>query len=238
MALTWLKGSLKLIKLGSWFVSTEFCDHGSHNGLKWPLKDEIGIDEMTKMWAIKQSCRSTAASLAEYREHWIANGLEFRAWASEGSNRVWTLIGTDSTVCDLIVTLSLRVMGSSILVAEDYANDDQIVQKVSHVMGAVCQWKEWTDSLWVTIGDTSISMSEEDGTADISHMILAPVGLQSFLLLHRRTRGSRARATPASDTIRCQRRHSPTHPNLATFRQPPQHCAGTTLAMDTCRGQR
>ena len=50
-------------------------------------------------------------------------------------------------------------------------------------------------------------MSEEDGTADCSHMILAPVGLQSFLLLHRRTRGSRARATPASDTIRGQRRH-------------------------------
>ena len=81
-------------------------------------------------------------------------------------------------------------------------------------------------------------MSEEDGTADCWHMILAPVGLQSFLLLHRRTRSSRARATPASDSIRGQRRHSPTHPNLATSRQPPQHCAGTTLASDTCRGQR
>ena len=22
-------------------------------------------------------------------------------------------------------------------------------------MGAVCQWKEWTDSEWVTVGDTS-----------------------------------------------------------------------------------
>ena len=77
-------------------------------------------------------------------------------------------------------------------------------------------------------------MSEEEGTADCSHMFLAPVGLQSFLLLHRRTRGSHARAAPASDTIRGQR--SPTHPNLATSRQPPQHCAGTTLASDTCRG--
>ena len=52
---------------------------------------------------------------------------------------------------------------------------------------------------------------------------------QSFLLLHRRTRGSRARATPASDTIRGQRRHSPTHPNLATSRQPPQR----TVEMNT-----
>ena len=76
-------------------------------------------------------------------------------------------------------------------------------------------------------------MSEEDGTADCSHMILAPVGLQSFLSLHRRTRGSRARATPASDTIRGQRRHSPTHPNLATSRQPPQHCGETTLFFPT-----
>ena len=48
-------------------------------------------------------------------------------------------------------------------------------------------------------------MSEEDGTADCSHMIfVAPVGLQSFQLLHRKSRGSSARATPASDTIRGQ----------------------------------
>ena len=112
---------------------------------------------MKDMWAITQSCRSTTASLAEYRERWIASRLVFRDWAFEGSYHVWTLIGVDFTVCDLIVTLQLRVVGSSILVAEDHANDDQIVQKVSHVMGAVCQWKEWTDSRWVTIGDTSRS---------------------------------------------------------------------------------
>ena len=67
------------------------------------------------------------------------------------------LISVDSTVCDLIVTLQLRVDNSRILVADDYANDDQVVQKVSHVMGAICQWKKWWDSGWVTIGDTSRS---------------------------------------------------------------------------------
>ena len=50
-------------------------------------------------------------------------------------------------------------------------------------------------------------------------MILASVGLQSFLFLRRKSRGPRARATPASDTFRDQRRHSPTHPHLATPRQ-------------------
>ena len=53
-------------------------------------------------------------------------------------------------------------------------------------------------------------MSEEDGTADCSHMILASVGLQSFLFLRRKSRCPRAGATPASDTFRGQRRHSPT----------------------------
>ena len=71
-----------------------------------------------------------------------------------------------------------------------------------------------------------------------TRLFLAPAGLQSFLLLHRRTRCTSARASPASDTIRGQSRHSPTHPNLATSRQPPQHCAGATLAWETCRGQR
>ena len=61
----------------------------------------------------------------------------------EGSYHVGTVIDVDSTLCDLVDTLHLRVKGSSILVA--------------HVMGAVCQWEEWTDSQWVTIGDTSRS---------------------------------------------------------------------------------
>ena len=43
------------------------------------------------------------------------------------------------------------------MVTEDYAQNDQIVQKVCHVIGAFCQWKDWTDRRWITIGDTSRS---------------------------------------------------------------------------------
>ena len=71
-------GSFKLLELCSWFVRAECCDHVTHNGLKWPLKDEIGNHQMMMyMWAMIQSCRSTTASLAEYRERWIACRLEF-----------------------------------------------------------------------------------------------------------------------------------------------------------------
>ena len=44
-------------------------------------------------------------------------------------------------------------------------------------------------------------------------LFLASVGLQSYLLKHRRTRGSSARHVPASDTIRGQRRHIPPRSN-------------------------
>ena len=46
-----------------------------------------------------------------------------------------------------------------------------------------------------------------------AHDFSASVGLQSFLLKHRRTRGSSARADPASDTIRGQRRQIPPRSN-------------------------
>ena len=65
---------------------------------------------MKNMWAIILLCRSTIASLAEHRERWIASRLVFRDWAIEGSYLVWTLIGVDSTVSDLIVTMQLRVV--------------------------------------------------------------------------------------------------------------------------------
>ena len=148
-------GSLEQFKLCSWFLSADCCNHASSNGLNWPLKDGNWqrLDDEYK-WATIQSCRSATASLARHRERWIASRLVFRYWAFEGSYFGWTWIGVESTVCDLIVTLQLRVVGSSILVADDYANDDQIVQKVV-VTGAICKCKEWSDSWWVTIGDTS-----------------------------------------------------------------------------------
>ena len=62
-------------------------------------------------------------------------------------------------------------------------------------------------------------MSEEDGTADCSNMILTSVGLQSFLFLRRKSRELRAGATSVSDTFRAQRRHSTTQPHLTTSRQ-------------------
>ena len=78
-------GSLELLKLCSWFVSAEICHHATHDGLKWPLKDEIGNDQMMRnMWVIRLSCRSTTASLAENRERWIASRLVFCEWTFDG----------------------------------------------------------------------------------------------------------------------------------------------------------
>ena len=81
-------------------------------------------------------------------------------------------------------------------------------------------------------------MSEEDGTADCSHMILASVGLQSFLLLRRKPRGPRAGATPASDTCRAR---GGTLQRTSTWQRLVSHsqrCAGAFPASDTFRGQR
>ena len=101
-----------------------------HDVLFWPLhEDEVGHDQlMNDMWAILQACRSTTASLAEYRERWIASRLLFRDWAFKGGHHLWTMIGVDTTLCDLIVTLQLRFMGFNILAPEDNAIDDQIMQ--------------------------------------------------------------------------------------------------------------
>ena len=112
--------SLKLPELCNWHVSTECCNHVSH------MKDKTSNDQLMKyMRAIILSCRSTTSFLAEYRERWIVSHLVLRDWAFESSYHVWTLIGVDSTVCDLILTLQLRVTGASIWVEEDHANDDE-----------------------------------------------------------------------------------------------------------------
>ena len=81
-------------------------------------------------------------------------------------------------------------------------------------------------------------MSEEDGTADCSHMIFGARWSPEFPAVAPQNAGLERESYPASDTIRGQRRYFPTYPNLATSRQPPQYCAGATFASDTCCGQR
>ena len=80
------EGSFKPLKLCSWFVSVGRCNHASHHGFEWPLKDEIGNDHLMKcIRAMIKSCSPTTASLAAYRERAIASRLVFLDWAFDGS---------------------------------------------------------------------------------------------------------------------------------------------------------
>ena len=65
-------------------------------------------------------------------------------------------------------------------------------------------------------------------------LFLASVGLQNYLLKHRRTRGSSARSVPISDTNSWLETADSNVPNLTTSRQSPQHCTGITLVSTTC----
>ena len=114
-------GSFKLLKLCSWFVSTECCNHATHNDSTWPLKDEIGNDQMMKYVGRNTHLAVQPPLLLQSIVSGGSPAVVFRGWAFEGSYHVRTLIGVDSTGCDLIVTLQLGVVGSSILAAEDHA---------------------------------------------------------------------------------------------------------------------
>ena len=117
------------------------------------------------MWAIKQSWRSTTASVLQSIVS-VRLPVVFLDEAFGCSDHVWTLISIDSNVCDRIVTLQLRVVGSSILVVEDDATDDETVQKVFQVMG----------------GRIAFAIQHGHSTKPLSNSALLSIALKTFIV--------------------------------------------------------
>ena len=81
-------------------------------------------------------------------------------------------------------------------------------------------------------------MSEEDGTAVCSHMIFGVRWSPEFSVKAPQNAGLERESYPSLGHNSWPEAAYSNAPQLATSRQPPQHCAGITLASDTCRDQR
>jgi hypothetical protein len=149
-------GTRKLLRLCSWYVATPCINHGARNSLKWPLKEYVENPKIMKdMWAIIETCRTCYATLMDYKSLWVASRLVFRDWTFENAYRLWTMLGIESQHCEALVEMQIRYENGSICVAEHCHTDPDIVEKVCNLMSVVFVFRKWTDSRWVTMGDTT-----------------------------------------------------------------------------------
>ena len=145
-----------LLALRSWFVATPCMNHAAHCSARWPLKDILDDDRLMKdLWSIIESSRAAKTSVMDYAPWWLASRLVYRDCDHEHFYRFWTMLGIESADCDELCNFQLRVVDGTIFLAEDAETDPDIVNRVSRLLERVIRWRPWTDSRWLSIGDST-----------------------------------------------------------------------------------
>ena len=131
---------------------------------------------MKDCWAAVERLRVSYKSLMDFKEGWIASSIVFRDWEFEDGYRLWTMLGLESQWCEMLVELQLRCTDGVLYVAVRFEDDADIVEKVSSVLTIVFRWRGWTDSRWLSAGDSTRTL--------LASIILGIESLVSYALHH------------------------------------------------------
>jgi hypothetical protein len=116
----------------------------------------LGDEQLSKrLWGTIEGLRKCYSSLLEFARAWVGSRLVFRNWELQNGYQMWTMLCQESEVVEKLVALQLRVIDGVIYVAEDFQADLSVVDQILDLMAILFRWKKWTDSRWMSMGDTS-----------------------------------------------------------------------------------
>ena len=73
-------------------------------------------------------------------------------WHFQDGYRLWVLLGLSPSLCDQLVDLELRWEFGSLCVHARHRDDTTIIQRIEMILLMVWDFREWTDSRWLTLG--------------------------------------------------------------------------------------
>ena len=148
-----------------WLVVQGCALHDAHNALKWSLKAVLGdVAEVTKGLHIAIESVRNAYALLQLR---VPIFLTTHLRLDDGSDydqqalySEWANLGLDSHLAELVAELHLRWHSQSkkLLVAAKHASDLGLVEKISFVLLSVMKFRRFTESRWLTIGESCRTM--------------------------------------------------------------------------------
>ena len=146
----------ELLSLCNWMISTPCCGHDAHNGLKWSLgKFVVEGSEISKSLHIGvESLRSGYDLLIKELGGWLMVSIEFVDAGIPHAQDLWTSLSIEPSWVELLLDLKLHFKKGRLCISRDFADDDSLAEKVSSVLLHVWRFKKYTDSRWVTIGES------------------------------------------------------------------------------------
>jgi hypothetical protein len=153
-------GEGKLLRLLSWYVSTGCCIHDVHNGLKWSIMNVVKDKDLAKnMWKVVASLRSGFSELVAHVSSWVVANIVFKDWEFHNGEKLWTMLGLPSEWVQVLAQLQLRWEDGALCIAVSEQHNDNVISLVVVALMKVWQFREWSDSRWLTIGPCSRTMA-------------------------------------------------------------------------------
>ena len=149
----------------SWLVVQGCSLHDAHNALQWGLKAVLeDMQKTTKsLHIVIESLRNSYGLLQLRLPLFLSDSLALDDGADYDSQALyhqWVNLGCDSHIAELLGELHLRwePARNRLLVAAKHSSDLALVEKISFVLLSVMKFKRFSDSRWLTIGESCRSL--------------------------------------------------------------------------------
>ena len=171
-----LSGQTVLLELLDWDVSTGCAAHDCQNALQWGLKSLSGdeADTIRRMWVSISALRNAYDLLHRFLPAFISEKLYLseEPYDHHSVYSFWVTLGVESEVSDVLAAMNLHWSGGklSVSVSQGLGN---LHETIAAAMLAVFRFKQFTDSRWITVGDSCRSL--------MASMALGLQGLVDFI---------------------------------------------------------
>jgi hypothetical protein len=172
-----MSGKMVLLELLDWDVSTGCAAHDCQNSLQWGLKSlcKDEADAVKRMWVSIAALRNAYDLLHRYLPAFISQALRVseEPFDQHSVYSFWVTLGVESEVADILASMNLHWAAGQLWVSVGAQGLGNIAERIAPAMLAVFRFKQFTNSRWITIGDSCRSL--------MASMALGLQGLVEFI---------------------------------------------------------
>ena len=156
------EADVMLTRLKDWFVTSPCSNHDAQNALKWGMKS-VGHDEeiSKKLHVAVEALRNSFDAIHGCMASFVSTYLAFvddPPGSRDQAYAFWTNLSVDPDVANVLADLNLRWESGRLLASSRRRFDEDLLQQISYCLVSVCRFKSFTDSRWVTVGDSCRSL--------------------------------------------------------------------------------
>ena len=151
-------------ELFDWCVTTACANHDCQNALKWALKGAAGESPEGVLKALHVSIAAVRNGLDLLHgtlPTFVRGSLHFvpeRLDAQKPLFNFWVTLGFEPSIAELCADLQIMWNNDNLEVSDVHREDTGLFEKICHIMMNACRFWSFTDSRWLTVGDSCRSL--------------------------------------------------------------------------------